>query len=176
MLKEVNVVKKMKKAQTPWQRSGYTVGFDKLNTESKRLVFTEPKDETAKSDYHKFQRQTLTAPKNEHKSLTIKLPKVERQTYTAPVSKDEIDNLRGAFTSPSTNIQSTRSAFSDNNLPPITSYYKDHYVSPTLKLCKKCQHFWRYFRKYIFSFCKKRKERKIGTESRFYLLNSKVWC
>jgi hypothetical protein len=162
MLKEVNVVKKMKKSQTPRQRPGYTVGFDKLNTESKRLVFTEPKDETAKSDYHKFQRQTLTAPKNEHKSLTIKLPKVERQTYTAPVSKDEIDNLRGAFTSPSTNIQSTRSAFSDNNLPPITSYYKDHYVPPTLKLCKKCQHLWRYFRKYIFSFYKKKRKKEIS--------------
>ncbi|CAC5383181.1 unnamed protein product [Mytilus coruscus] len=108
----------------------------------------EPPENLQKTVRTTIKRQMLTAPEGP-KLSRIRLPKINRQTRTAPVIKHEHNEFRVSRTSPKSDTEphTDRTSYSDKYLPPLSGYYKNNYIPPTLKLCNKCQHFWRYFRR-----------------------------
>ncbi|XP_052085567.1 uncharacterized protein LOC127723119 isoform X1 [Mytilus californianus] len=107
----------------------------------------EPTENLQKNVRTTINRQMLTAPEGP-KLSRIRLPKINRQARTAPVIKQGHNEFWVSRNSPKSDTKpnTDRTSYSDKYLPPISGYYKNNYIPPTLKLCNKCQHFWRYFR------------------------------
>lgn len=99
-------------------------------------------DHHSKNDENR-KRKSLSAP-----DQNITLPDINRHLHTAPESKFSGANaalIRVPGTKMKAPVTNKTVKFKPGNQGE--SSYREQYRPPTLKLCRECQHFWRFFRK-----------------------------
>lgn len=91
-------------------------------------------------------RKSISAP-----DQYVKLPDISRHTHTAPVPK----YFEANTTLMRTKVMKMKVPITNKLVkfkPGFKSKgsYREQYRPPTLKLCRDCQHFWRFFRKCFY--------------------------